>query len=362
MKEAADPDAAYYVRTNDKSGAARNKGRVRKGWWAYEAKLVVSGSDDPTRDHAFPNLVVGMAPLHRPATGVGENATRALGSVAARGYATRWLAGDRAYTNALPETFSLPARALGYRPGPRLQSRPAEGPGLAQRIDFCRRRLVLPRDATSSDQCDRGPPDRHHRRRPGVIASKRYPYRLRPKGRPDREGHVRLLCPASDGAYTARCELKPASIKRTNARTVHIPLTDALQLRPPVVCTQQSTTFPPEAGAKLLQELHYGSAEWSATYGTLCNGVEGFNGQGKDGAGSALADPSRRRIRGTAAQSLLAALVIAATNLANIHSFQRNARPDADGTLRRRRKRRRSTRPIQNWAPHVPTLSGAPPP
>lgn len=186
-------------------------------------------------------------------------------------------------------------------------------------------------------------------------------YRLRPKGRPDLEGHVRLLCPASDGAYTGRCELKPASIRSTDAGTLRFPVTDAQRLRPPTVCTQQTSTFPPDAGGKLVQELQYGSPEWAAIYATLRNGVEGFNGQVKDGAGSALGDPTRRRIRGIAPQSLFAALLIAATNLKNIRSFLRSARPDASGTLRRTRKRRRSTPPIQKWAPPVPALSGAPP-
>jgi hypothetical protein len=36
--------------------------------------------------------------------------------VAARGHKTGWLGYDRAYTQALPGRFHLPARALGYSP------------------------------------------------------------------------------------------------------------------------------------------------------------------------------------------------------------------------------------------------------
>ena len=39
-----------------------------------------------------------------------------LASVAARGHKTGWLGYDRAYTQALPGRFHLPARALGYKP------------------------------------------------------------------------------------------------------------------------------------------------------------------------------------------------------------------------------------------------------
>ena len=38
----------------------------------------------------------------------------AMASVAARGHKAGWLGYDRAYTQALPERFHLPARALGY--------------------------------------------------------------------------------------------------------------------------------------------------------------------------------------------------------------------------------------------------------
>src|SRR5580700_944055 len=73
---------------------------------------------------------------------------------------------------------------------------------------------------------------------------------------------------------------------------------------PPSICSQQSITLPPEAGAKFAQDLLYGSDEWHATYATLRNSIEGFNGYVKDGAREALDDPERRRVRGVAAQSV----------------------------------------------------------
>ena len=54
--------------------------------------------------------------LARPGEDPGGTGARVLASAAARGHKTGWLGYDRAYTQALPGRFHLPARALGYRP------------------------------------------------------------------------------------------------------------------------------------------------------------------------------------------------------------------------------------------------------
>ncbi len=57
-----------------------------------------------------------MAVLHKPGHEVGRNGARALAQVCGRGHPAGFLAADRAYSNAKPEDFQLPVRALGYRP------------------------------------------------------------------------------------------------------------------------------------------------------------------------------------------------------------------------------------------------------
>jgi hypothetical protein len=131
---------------------------------------------------------------------------------------------------------------------------------------------------------------------------------------------------------------------------------------PPKICTQQSITLPPDTSAKLRQELHFGSAEWAARYSTLRNTIEGINGIAKDGAYSALADASRRRLRGVAAQSILVALLLFATNVRKIESFLIHSEPDEEGTPRKRRVRRRTTRPIETWRDPRASAAGAVPP
>ena len=83
-------------------------------YWAHEANLVVSGTDDPSNPAAMPTLVVAMAPLCKPGTRIGQNAMVALANLATRGHPAHLLAGDRAYTQCRPDDFQLPARALGY--------------------------------------------------------------------------------------------------------------------------------------------------------------------------------------------------------------------------------------------------------
>jgi hypothetical protein len=107
---------------------------------------------------------------------------------------------------------------------------------------------------------------------------------------------------------------------------------------------------PPESGAKFHQELAYGTEEWRSVYSTLRNGVEGMNGYVKDGAHEALADSTRRRIRGVAAQSVFVAFLLFAANLRKIEVFLQAEAAIEAGTVRRLPRRRR-TKSLRNWLP-----------
>jgi hypothetical protein len=117
-----------------------------------------------------------------------------------------------------------------------------------------------------------------------------------------------------------------------------------------------------DAGRYVLAGTPGGREEWAATYHTLRNTIEGINGVAKDGAYAALGDPRRRRIRGVAAQSVFAALLLMATNVKAIQSVLQRAVSDTAGVPRRPRKRRRTSRSVTEWTPTVVARSGAPPP
>lgn len=61
--------------------------------------------------------------------------------------------------------------------------------------------------------------------------------------------------------------------------------------------------------------------------------VEGFNGFIKDSAYEGLGDPTRRRARGLAAQSILCSFLVFRANLRKIRSFFEHAEERPDGTF-----------------------------
>jgi hypothetical protein len=351
LVHSADPDADWHLRTPTEAHPAGEKDRPI---WGYEAAFAISGTDDPGRPQPFPSLVVGMATLHKPAREPGRQAVRALASVCERGHPARLLAGDRAYSSAKPEDFQLPVRALGYQVvfDYKIDQLGIQGSyaGMLQ-IEGAWYCPAIPKvliEATIDHR--NGVIDEPTNR---ARLEERWRYLILPKAGPDAEGHVRLRCPAADPVPVARCGLKPASVRPSTQGRLRIPVTAAVVDHPPTICTQQSVTVPPEAGAKFAQPLLYGSEEWQAAYATLRSTNEGMHGYLKDGAREALGDPQRRRIRGVAAQSLFTAVLCWAGNLRKIEAFLARAAAEVAG-MARRRPRRRRTRALGEWLPEQP--------
>ncbi len=112
---ASDPDGGWYVREGDHREREDDKGKpLRKICWALEATITTMARPPGTR-HGCPSLATGLA-LARPGEDPGGTGARVLASIAARGHKAGWPGYDRAYTQALPARFHLPARALGYQP------------------------------------------------------------------------------------------------------------------------------------------------------------------------------------------------------------------------------------------------------
>ena len=344
----ADPDAGMYVRKQHGATNDDLLGATTKSMWAYEATLVVAGPDDPGAPAVFPNLVVGIAPLHPPGKEPGLNAVRALQSIRDRGHPASWLAGDRAYTDAKAENFALPARALGYRP---VLDYAEDHLGIQGQhhgfvfIEGSRYCPAMPEalvNATADFKAKKIDEPTYRAR-----VAERERYAARPKTKADADGYERKCCPATGPNPTVSCPLKTASQHHDGRVRVMVQPSPMLMEHAPPCCTQGSVTIGPEPMAKLRQDLAYESPEWNAHYHTLRATIEGMNGYLKDGAREALDDPEKRRIRGVAAQSLFVALLVFAANYRKIREFRRSsATTPGPG---RKRPSRRAGKPISEW-------------
>ena len=337
---ASDPDGGWYVREGDHRGHHDDNGKpLRKICWALEATIATMARP-PGAPPACPNLAAGLA-LTRPGEDPGGTGTRVLASMAARGHKPGPLGFDRAYTDALPGRFHLPARALGYSPVMDYKTNQlgiqasASGALLAEGTWYC---PALPEPlitATTDLRSHAIGPDLYQAR----IAA-RAPYQLKHKDRPDADGYERLTCPALGSHPGLACPLRPGSLSPRDGR----PKVLTPPEEPPRICQQAAITIPPDAGARYRQTLPYGSQAWHTRYATLRNTIEGLNGFVKDPAHEALAQPGRRRVRGIAAQSLFTALLLTAANIRKIRAWRELTPADKTRITHRARRRRTSLR------------------
>ncbi len=163
-KTATDPDAAWYVREGNHRDPAADPQEYSPTTARRPARpsATSAGSKPPwsspvrppprrsaaARGHPRhqPPPSRARSRLHRPQTRTrpAGNAITALKDMRRRNYPTGWLAADRAYNAALPETFHIPVRDLGYRPIWDYRIDQLEHPGQPRRRPPHRRHLVLP--------------------------------------------------------------------------------------------------------------------------------------------------------------------------------------------------------------------------
>jgi hypothetical protein len=364
---ASDPDGGWYVRGgggdySEREGAGagakakngRKRAKLVKALWALEATIAVLAPRSAHKARTAPSLVAG-AVLERPGVDPGGTGSRLLAHLVARGHGPGFSAADRAYSAALPERYHLPARALGFRPvmdyrvdelG--IQANEA-GAVLIEGTWCCPAMPEALVEATKDYRAGKIDEETYKER----IAA-RAPFFLRRKEGPDRDGFERYCCPAAGEDPKVICPLRPASRTPLDGR----PLVTRPPEDPPKVCRQGSVTISPDVGVRHRQDLPFGGEAWCDLYGTLRNAIEGLNGYAKDGGHEALGDPSRRRVRGIAAQSVFVAFVLLGVNLRRIRSWRAEARLDPAGNLvapaHARRRRRRTS-----LADHAPATGQA---
>jgi hypothetical protein len=334
---ATDPDGGWYVREGDHRDREDHRGRKRsRVHWALEATVLTSSSATPGTVPDAPNLVVGLA-LERPGVGPAATALRVMAGAVSRGSPPGPLGVDRAYSAALPESFHLPARALGFTPvmdyrvnqlGRQANS---QGAVMVEGTWCCPAMGEALVTATSDYRAGAIDADTYATR---ITA--RHDFALRRKSGPDPDGYERFMCPARGEHPSVRCELRPPSLVHLGRRTVESPPEE-----PPTLCRQHSITIAPDVGARFAQSPPFGTDEWARLYATLRNTIEGWNGFAKDTAHESLAQPARRRVRGLAAQGILVTFLYVAANLRKIetHHAQLAHREKVEAQKRTRRRR-----------------------
>lgn len=354
----SDPDAAWYVREGDHRDPGDQTGNsVRKSLFGYEVHIAVAASSLDENEPDFPLLATGIA-FDRPGYHIAENAMTVLRAMNDRDMPVGYAVSDRAYfTNSEPTKLQLPARALGWKSvsdykTTQLGVRAGHAGGIqVEGAWYCPSMPQPLIDATIDFRVNKTIDIDAYRER---IAQRRR-YQLHPKESPDADGYQPLRCPAIGESSTVECPLR-GSAPKPGLTFIH-----QTPKHPDRICTQTSVSFPPTAGAKLRQDMLFGSDEWHRRYSTARNTIEGFNGYVKDPAFEALDAPGRRRVRGRTAQHVFTALLVFAANVRKLHGWLRDA-VNVGGTLRSpaakaARKLRRRTMSLRNYLPS----SGAPP-
>ena len=238
---ASDPAGGWYVREGDHRDVIGPKGKkLRKLFWANEATIVAMGRA-PGALPSHPNLILAAC-LARPGEDPGGTAVRLLCGVRARGYPASFLGADRGYTQAHPERFHLPVRALGYslvmdyKETELGRQANSAGAVMVEGTFYC---PAMPEPLVSASA------DLRHGVIDGATHSARIAarasWRLVRKEGPDQGGYERFACPAR-GAYPhlcCRCSRRPHSgpwarsrsfsHQRTHRRSAPSPLSPSLR-------------------------------------------------------------------------------------------------------------------------------------
>lgn len=324
----ADPECARYVRTSQTTG------EIRKFGFGMEATLAVMTDDSACERTAFPKLVLGMI-LDKPGARVGENGYAVIKEAVDRTGVLHYVAGDRAYTNAIATKFQDPVRELGgklvldYRSDQLGVQGSAAGAKLIEGQLYCPSIPQALVEATMKYRTHRI----NYRQYLELLAERaKYLFKNKAAGR--------VACPSTGPSPTASCSVrdkfdndrnkKPVQVSpNVDERRVPIKVLKVVAENPPTCCAQQTFTVPDnDALGKFSQELQYGTEQWHAQYSMMRNTNEGFNGSAKE---QGLGDAKLRRNRGLAAQTLLCALLLAAVNIRRIKNFIDEATTDADG-------------------------------
>ncbi len=380
-----DIDGGRYIRTKatgdrhapkTKGGKGAKVMQTTKNEYAIDLALVVACDATPGPNQYFPTVPISFA-AHRPSTANIANARRVFDILAEAGVAKRYMAADRLYPHEGGGEWHGYLARHGWQPvyDYRVDTLGRQGiaKGGALLVEGAFHCPMTPETAIEATKDLRA--GRIDHKTYEARLAQRALHRLHNKEGEDRNGTVRLACPASGPAPKVRCPKRPESMipnvirqpdktdgdTRTLVQLLPTRLADVAEAevltaladqdvtdkakaaadarkaalepnaRDPKVCSGTSISVRRETLAGHRQPLLYGSKEHAAVHRNARNAQEGLHGFAKDDANEAIGNPGLRRRRGLAAQSLYAAVGLAVASIRKIVSFLENMRQDAQG-------------------------------
>lgn len=291
--------------------------------WAYAMHLAVA-TPDPYAPGRFPVLAVG-ASMDTPNKRSGENAAAICRSIVERGHPAGDMVTDRGYFgHCLAEDFNRPIEALGYRligdykkdqlgvtatvRGAILVEGNFYSPNMPQ--------YLIDAKKTFNQDDDWQSYQKRIRQRSFYLAK--------------RHDKDRYACPALGTRATVACPVRPDGPLTIGVASKEYVIAPEAPNHQGALCSQRTVKIEREDVGpyeKLVQELQHGSQEWDDRYRPARSMVEGYNGYTKDGKHEQLDMKENRRVRGFAANAVIAIVGLVATNVRKIRSFYKAGMP-----------------------------------
>ena len=350
----ADPYSGRYRREGKHDGLGAKTDQP-----GYELEISVMVWDKPGQNTVFPSLITAVG-FHRPGEIIGSG-VKLLDSHQRLGFTSGLVIVDRAYNGEKPRNFQIPVRKRGCE---LVIDYKKTDLGLQNQwhdlilVDGNWYVTWMPQDLIDAaknyntrvnDPLDPKNPKRLLDKMTfKAYLARRDAYRMKPKGRPDKDGFQRFMYP-TPGTYMA--------IDRASGKRVARPVTPATITIPMDAGAPAERNQDPRLAVKHLQKFAFKSPEHRKYFG-MRSLVESANKTLKSKNFEDLANVSKRSGRGFAFNYLAATLAAVSSNLRKIFDFLvKSAVRDSGEKLPRERRRKEATGTPLNKHSALPALA-----
>jgi hypothetical protein len=304
--------------------------------WGWAANIAVRVDSEHPGESRFPKLAIS-ATLSMPNIGVAEEAVSLMRSALSTGLAPGIVDADNSYfANSPVERLHEPTFDLGFTPSTDYRVERLGVQGGKAGATFIEGKAYCPSMPTTLQNASRDhvngtiDPETYQRR-----IQERVHFELRPKGKPDDQGRIRMMCPAVGSNPTVLCPLRTGPAGGISSASPRI-AEDDLPEYPDKICIQHSVTFDKHDGLRDRQAFTYGSPEWEEFHTHSRNSAESLNVGVKSPVLESLDDASRRSARGFAAAQVFVTILLTNYNLRTIAAYLRvEIQDQASNTVRR---------------------------